>query len=563
MGLAASQARLLTITSRKSDCEYQSMDLSHQKIALARDMSIVSAEYQDSLNRTKIVYDYYGTGDKSTQLSYDLLMYPSKLNNYAPAPVTDPSGRIVLDPGLAAAAKAAGIPQEGLGCTPSSDVRNRFIDGLMDNGVITRATGNGVKAVQYNANAGLGTTDLVTNNTETITFYDFIKDYLGNYELDLSDLTLDASGSHLTLIDHKQAGITYDKEEELQNITQKLDASKITIADLISDSHSYALYGVTWDTEDLAPYGGRNCIIDKVGSCSLWNELYGTLADILPEDDDLAQAALEYAKQQTLAKVVSLSNDNKLDYSNAAYKKRVVHKRTFGTWSEHVSDMKEEAKKGSDQYVGYVYYVNNHEDTANTYNDAYNINLTNMAQAFYTYFAMYMQGLASTDLKVTREKSTSTFVTDNGRATDFAFDIASEVDTSGDNLLISTFYDMLFNQIAVKGWVENDKVHENEYLATMLRNGSMYLSAIAEDDYYYQKNYSTMQYIKEITDEEYTAVAEAKYMREKEKINAKENILDMKMKNLDTEITALTTEYDTVKSVINNNIKTGFSRYKA
>jgi hypothetical protein len=37
----------------------------------------------------------------------------------------------------------------------------------------------------------------------------------------------------------------------------------------------------------------------------------------------------------------------------------------------------------------------------------------------------------------------------------------------------------------------------------------------------------------------------------------------MKMKNLDTEITALTTEYDTVKSVINNNIKTGFSRYKA
>ena len=44
--------------------------------------------------------------------------------------------------------------------------------------------------------------------------------------------------------------------------------------------------------------------------------------------------------------------------------------------------MKEEAKKGSDQYVGYVYYVNNHEDTANTYNDAYNINLTNMAQAF-------------------------------------------------------------------------------------------------------------------------------------------------------------------------------------
>ena len=84
-----------------------------------------------------------------------------------------------------------------------------------------------------------------------------------------------------------------------------------------------------------------------------------------------------------------------------------------------------------------------------------------------------------------------------------------------------------------------------------------------EDFYYYQVNYATQNYIKEVTDEEGIAVAEARYMREKEKINSKENILDMKMKNLDTEITALTTEYDTVKSVINNNIKTGFSRYKA
>ena len=31
MGLAAGQARLLTITGRKSDCEFESMRLSHQK----------------------------------------------------------------------------------------------------------------------------------------------------------------------------------------------------------------------------------------------------------------------------------------------------------------------------------------------------------------------------------------------------------------------------------------------------------------------------------------------------------------------------------------------------
>ena len=58
MGLAASQARLLTITARKADCEFQSMSLSHQKLSLSRDMEKVSSDYQNSLNTTKLMYDY-------------------------------------------------------------------------------------------------------------------------------------------------------------------------------------------------------------------------------------------------------------------------------------------------------------------------------------------------------------------------------------------------------------------------------------------------------------------------------------------------------------------------
>ena len=55
MGLAASQARLLTITARKADCEFLSMNLSHQKLALSRNMEQVSSEYQKALNQTKLV----------------------------------------------------------------------------------------------------------------------------------------------------------------------------------------------------------------------------------------------------------------------------------------------------------------------------------------------------------------------------------------------------------------------------------------------------------------------------------------------------------------------------
>ena len=77
MGLSAAQARLLTITARKSDCEFQSMSLSHQKIALSRDMERISTEYQNSLNNTKLVYDYTGTNTSNMDVSYGLLMTPT------------------------------------------------------------------------------------------------------------------------------------------------------------------------------------------------------------------------------------------------------------------------------------------------------------------------------------------------------------------------------------------------------------------------------------------------------------------------------------------------------
>ena len=156
MGLAAGQARLLTITGRKSDCEYQSMRLSHQKLALSRQLTDVSNEYQNSLDQTKLIYDYYGTGDQSNPLSYGILMSPSTLNNYMPILVTDPKGRVTLNSKLAAAARKAGIPQEGFGSLPSEDVRNQFIQGLGEQSVITNKMSETIQGLPYNQAAGIG-----------------------------------------------------------------------------------------------------------------------------------------------------------------------------------------------------------------------------------------------------------------------------------------------------------------------------------------------------------------------------------------------------------------------
>lgn len=532
MGLAASQARLLTITARKSDCEYQSMNYSHQKIALSRDMNIVSAEYQDALSQTKLVYDYYGTGDTSTQLSYGLLMQPSKLNNYMPSPITDPAGRVVLDSKLAAAAEAAGIPQEGLGTTPSSDIRNRFIQGLMDAGVVTETVGKGIQSVQYNPDAGLGSTDLIKYNTTKVSYDDFVDKYLANIKFNFSDLLPSSGGSDFDLWVN---GNKYADECPQANVTLK---------DILTQN--IKLVGLSWDHKDMKNNGfSSSDMVDKVGSSSYWDTLFETLSSYLDPTDSYTQAALEYAKKETLRMVESYGTD---DFSNAALKYKSGHKSSSKVYKQVNGDV--------DNYVGYIYCYN--KSGGKDYNDGYGLNISNMTKAYLTYFAQYMDGVATSDYSVNKEKGNSNFI-DN----EFVFNVVESADTSGDNLLIANFYDTLFNQIATKGWVKNDKVDDNEYLQTMLQNGSMYISTVADDDYYYQDNYATNSYIKEITDEEGIAQAEAKYNREKEKINAKENTIDMKMKNLDTEISSLTTEYDTVKSVISKNVERAFKRYNA
>ncbi len=562
MGLAASQARLLTITARKSDCEYKSMAYSHQKIALSRDMNIVSAQYEDALNQTKLVYDFYGTGDTSTQLSYGLLMQPSKLNDYMPSPITDPSGRIVLDAGLAAAAKAAGIPQEGFGTTPSSDIRNKFIQGLIDNGIVTQTIGESIMNVTYNPDAGLGSIDMIDYTTEQVTYDDFVTNYLNTVEFDFSDFLNsfqvendeETHGTGMKLYKDGVDGGWYGKPDDLSNVTD------ITLADILNgnyvlaglDNHQDALGKENNDNGDEQGLGE---VIDLVGSSSYWDFLFEAVASFLDPTDEQTQQALEYAKRKTLEMVEYMSDSyadksyadgGRADTSNSALT------NTTGQDDNDWDQTLQFADK-ADDYIGYIYQYYKNDDS----HASYALNLSNITKAYLTYFAQVMESF-DTEYVVNDEKSTSKLIDDN-----FVFNVVQEVDTSGDSVLIANFYDMLFNQIATKGWVENDKVNDNEYLEEMLQNGGMYISTIADDNYYYMGNYSTNSYIKEITDEEGIAQAEAIYNREKEKITYKENILDMKMKNLDTEISALTTEYDTVKSVISKNIEKTFKRYNA
>ena len=561
MGLAASQARLLTITARKSDCEYKSMLLSHQKIALSREMSQLSAEYDDSIQQTKLIYDYYGQDSETTPLTYDLMMKPSAMNNYTPLLVTDNGGRVVLDSRLAKAARDAGIPQEGLDGLPSGDVRNAFIDSLASTGYITQNTADNIKKTTYNQMAGVGSCDLVNVNTTQGTLTDLI-DMVSTQYFDFSDIK--------SFSNEFVAEVMLRKRVNGTNIDAE---NKVTFADILNGDY-ILMTSTRQNRNNLTVDGG---VTDVICNLSIWETMFQTFEGMLDTGDEYTQAALAYARRMVTDMVTNLGAGMDVGEGKPIGKVgteegndfqcwgKNIHDN-FGDWREYNDDKYSEMyDRANDSVSADVVGINglyNHDNDGDNDNDDRRsfatINISTMFKAYLTYFAQYMEGLDETTYEVNKTKTSSNLIDDM-----FTFTIVTSVDTSGDNLLIAAFYDTLFNQICTKGWTENDKVNDQDYLHESLKNSNMYISTIADDGYYYQGNYATHRYIKEVTDEEAVAQAEAKYNREKEKINYKENILDMKMKNLDTEISSLTTEYDTIKSVISKNIEKGFKRYEA
>lgn len=200
MGLAASQARFLAITSRKMNCEFESMQIAQQKLSVTREQQKAAQEYQDALTATKLVWDADsncdGTGDVYN-LSYDLMMTPSALNEYDAFLVTDTQGRVVLSESMFNAAVKAGIVdsngnprktaviknEDGKEVTVnqySEKGRNAFLEqlgavGMVDGSVISGITGLKGSYTQIGVGGEIGDKK-IANAMNSPTFINHLKD---------------------------------------------------------------------------------------------------------------------------------------------------------------------------------------------------------------------------------------------------------------------------------------------------------------------------------------------------------------------------------------------------
>ncbi len=607
MGLAASQARLLTITARKADCEFQSMKLSHEKIALSRDMERISDEYQNAMNQTKLIYDYYGTGTSDMSLTYGLLMTPSVYNDYYPKLLTDKSNRVVLSGIYASAARAAGIPIEGYNGTPSSEVRNSFVEALRDLGVISAATAASIESVSYNNGIGLGATFSATAATTDITAEQFM-DLVKQRCKDTTDYGIAGQftpGGDGVYPNEKLLSMQNNDWNFRLSVGNGHDdcANKVTTINLydLLKNDPEKQYTVALKTEEGAttPVGEaaflQQWLIGTENSPSFLNWMVDQFRSIFGgvAENDLA---LQYALNQVYDLMYPnerIQDAGKICIDNNYYELgkdeadlgEFTEKFTQGEYHEfddvdlrliatkvdnnYTTDLSWLPRNTAIDYIGGTFTscgsgsTSWWDDGGGRY-QGLALNLNHIAEIFMTAFVEYLRGIDTSQYSYEiGEYSKASLYKINEHGDDI-FKIKAPTNvTDGTDDLLAGFYDALFNRICVSGWTENDNIESVEYMQELMKSGAVFISSINNDGNYYQSGYSTDTYISEVADLEGVAQAEAKYNATKAKIEHKENTIDMKMKNLDTEISSLTTEYDAVKGIISKTVEKSFKRYDA
>ena len=581
MGLAASQARLLFITSRQNDVSAQMQRVSNQNMILARDEDEVSEKYNRMLSGTT-----YETKD-GVNLSYDALMGAGAASSGAGAIITESStGRVVLSKSLAASLLGAGAAATG----SSADFKAMYGDAKTFAAKVSGSSdvANAVEKIQQN-----GTNKKNNNNTTTISINGIVSG-LGGWTTK-SVKEIDASGNKSLkswTTDASQALFGDNNRHKTVDIFNKLIGSDYTKVST-SGNTVWGMWGHKVDNDGVDRGQETTNNSFDVGSKSI-KELY--------------ENADQYSTSLYLGSVKCKEWNDTPDYSTAitnfkafvngvgaalinqlsamGLNKDVVT-TTVNTQAQQLTKTWTTTKNDSD-----TFYKQRGQALGRDWNDrGFRNNEDSLGAA-----TMACKGVVG----ITCASNTDSASALGGRTIDFACDAGLFVKTlidsvaatitggacksdsaSGDAqydrstaytvstkyLTVETngspntdpadtltnqanYYINLYNQLAASGWTTDETVTDSSTLTEKLKNNTYYVNG---------RTASNSGMFKEKTDSNATAKAEAYWKTEMKKIQRKEKILDTQLTKLQTEFSSLTNDFNSVKSILDANVQKSFT----
>lgn len=521
MGMAASQSRLLQLTCRKNDIGYELTRLANDKVSLTRDMQKVSKNYHNALSQKTLKWSN-NSGVSYIDLSYNNLMKPSAMNNYEPYILTDTNDRVVISTNYEKYAKM--LSPNGLPGGNWNSIRSQTIEELtgIDAERIDAvdASNEAVKTLEQKVYE-IRDKEPTASSAFKITSFEDIIEKLGD------DIQLPAD---------KKDGTTSFKDAYNNN----------------SVIHIGNKDGGKKDNE------GERCA-DQIFA-DLMDGIAASLNKYFPDNQEGFDKAIESIKSNYL----SLINNNTVlaNESGAVY---------GDPTEKHAGSTKE-----MDEQEG-------------NYRNGYRLNVRALLGEIEG--ALMANGCETHVNSNTGVASCVWYDVDNGQYQEWLqkhdawkqeYQAAKEeyqaevtnnaqLLTAEERSLIA-FYDKIFSTIADKGWTRNKQVEDTNYLNQMLQNNLYTITTAKQEEvhnYFSGKTetknvYSTdlasnFSKIFSVNDAEMREEALSIYEHEKSIINEKESRVDVRMKNLETEQSAINQMLQGLEQVKKNNIERTFN----
>ena len=549
MGLSASQARLLSITSRLSDNELRSQSITNAKSALSTKTSQASQEYLNSLNETKMTFSTYdANGNKTkTKLTGACLSQYAPLKNQYTLVNTD--GQALVSELDATNYKDSANISEFLEKYGFSNVFEEKVSLVTNQGKYAKANEEYEKLYQDWLTKRPKVTDYTTETEKPSTNNEIYNAVitsggclsgaiggLGCYMHVLSDLigvgTVTTSDGHTYEI-KDNIGWNWNsalhEKTKFAPITEKLKKGHCS-GDVIEggtqqETTSYGTVTVGGPASD--------------PNMSLWQRCVDLLWEVHDEYDGTSTGG--NATPESLAKFFYF-----VEHDLKQAEKEIVKVTDWDKYNEAVEDWKKTEPKKPDE-----------EDFKE---EVASLDQTQKSDEGQWYINLWHRMNGASNYKVTING------VDNGE-----HDTKSDGVISGDNIKSPT------NGLTENGkilWtvLEDGLMNSDEWLNYALKNRVVTMERVnytepTEDGTGIEQYtwtsiiYSNALDISEEENEKAITQAEVKYKQTLSDIESKDKQYDNIIRRLDTEHNALQTEYESVKSVITKNLERTLKMY--
>lgn len=531
MGLAASQARLLFITSRQNDVSAKMQRISNQTMILARDEEEISDKYNRMLNEK--VYKL-----KDTDLSYNTLMGSAAINSGYMNIITNDKGAVVLSDKDASR----------YGITSNTGGKGDFaaIHGSVDE-FITHVEGSNaaniiaVKPTTSSDGDNVDGTGL-TKNLQT-KCDNFVKEW-GTYphenESSLGDILNKMGNLDNVQTSSMDTNDSLDGSDETSSADEKMDFSKLSNLDFsdiyegltsssAADSHKRGNTGVNghWvaiacdgDTSGTPKKQARNnfewiakAVKEKILEAFGFDQKLSSAAKVL---DDYIKKIAE-----------SIGTNFSSDYTH--------HWATSTGGSTDNDRMSLDLNKLLKDMINKVLTTINASTDVNQ-NTPISYRVNEKGIDLPKWEAELKKDVGATDFDKALEYLT---------ADEPVEDSSDDPATDGEKYAC---YEKLYNSLNSKGWAIEDVSSIMSKLENIESGYSLDGKPISTHEDLYVEDTGAA-----------TAKAEAYWKTETAKLSRKEKQLDRELTKLQTEYSSLTTDYESVKSIIQQNVTKSFT----